>query len=391
MIGGGMAQQTLYCDNAATTFPKPRTVIDAVLDYMRNTGASPGRSAHHLALKASRSIFEVREKLALLFNVTDPSRIIFTSNATEGLNTGILGMLSAGDRVAVTRMEHNSVMRPLGFLARERGVEVSVVQGDKNGDLDIDEFEHIVKTGVRLAVVNHGSNVCGTIAPIRRLGAIARAHGAAFMVDAAQTAGTVPIDVQSMNIDMLAFSGHKGLYGPAGTGGLYIRDGLNVRPLKYGGTGSDSVSDKQPGFCPDKYESGTLNGPGIAGLGAGIDFIAQQGMEAIRDHGTKLIEYFLEKLRDIDAITVIGPNDPDAMLPTVSITVHRIDQGIMARRLNNEFGICIRTGLHCAPNAHRALGTFPRGTIRFSFGFFNTLEDIDTIIVALKATLSTSL
>lgn len=382
-----MALTTLYCDNAATTFPKPRSVIDAVIDFMRNTGASPGRSAHHLALEAGRAIFTVREKLAALFNAPDPSRIIFTSNATEALNIGILGLLSSGDRVAVTGMEHNSVMRPLGFLVRERGVHVSIIPCDKNGSLDVDEFERTIKTGVKLAVVNHGSNVCGAIAPLPLLGAITRAHGTTFMVDAAQTAGSVPIDVKLMNIDMLAFSGHKGLYGPAGTGGLYIRNGLNVMPLKYGGTGSDSISDKQPDFCPDKYESGTLNGPGITGLGAGIDFISQKGLEAIRLHGAELAGYFLDKLSSFDYISVIGPRDPENMLPTISIVCKKIDQGVVARRLNDEFGICIRMGLHCAPNAHRCLGTFPKGTVRFSFGLFNTLEDIDTIINALKAIL----
>lgn len=383
-----MTQKTIYCDNAATTFPKPPSVTDAVIDFMRNIGASPGRSAHRLAVDAGRSVFIVREKIAALFNVNDPSRIIFTANATEALNLGLLGLLSAGDRAAATGMEHNSVMRPLGFLARERGVDVSIMPCDKNGAIDIDGFERIVKAGVKLVVVNHGSNVCGTIAPLRRLGAIARAQGAIFMVDAAQTAGSADIDVQSMNIDILVFSGHKGLYGPAGTGGLYIRDGLPVKPLKYGGTGSDSVSDKQPDFCPDKYESGTLNGPGIAGLGAGIDFINSQGLESVRNHGAKLSGYFLEKLSRIDGIRIAGPCDPENMLPTISITVNSLDQGIVARRLNDEFGICVRMGLHCAPNAHRTLGTFPHGTIRFSFSLFNTLEDIDTIIHALTTILS---
>ena len=382
-----MALNTLYCDNAATTFPKPQSVLGAILDYMQNIGASPGRSAHHPALKAGRVIFTVREKLAALFNVPDPSRIIFTSNATEALNLGILGLLSNGDRVATTGMEHNSVMRPLNFLARERGIHVSVAPCDKNGGLDVDAFERTIKTGVKLAVVNHGSNVCGAIAPLQRMGAIARAHGATFMVDAAQTAGYVDIDVQSMNIDVLVFSGHKGLYGPAGTGGLYIGDGLNLRPLKYGGTGSDSASEEQPDFCPDKYESGTLNGSGIAGLGAGIDFISQKGLEAVRMHGAELTGYFLDELSSMDDVAVIGPNDPENMLPTISIVCKKIDQGIVARRLNDEFGICIRMGLHCAPNAHRTLGTFPQGTIRFSFGIFNTLHDIDAIMYALKTVL----
>lgn len=385
-----MALKPLYCDNAATTFPKPRSVCEAMVDFMTVVGASPGRSTHVLAIKASRMIFDVREKLASFFGVRDSSRVVFCANATEALNTALLGLLKPNDRVAVTAMEHNSVMRPLSFLARNRGVKVIVASCDESGVLNMEHFERIVKSGVKLVAVNHGSNVSGALMPLEAMGEIARAHGAIFLVDAAQTAGVVPIDVEAMNIDLLAFSGHKSLYGPMGTGGLFIRKGISVEPLKYGGTGSNSDSDDQPGFYPDVFESGTLNGPGIAGLGAGIDFVLEQGLSVIHDHGVKLAERFIDKISALGDAAIIGPPARKFMLPTVSIVLRSMDQGIAARRLSDEFGICVRMGLHCAPNAHRALGTFPQGTIRFSFGFFNTEEEVDFIANALKTVLFTS-
>jgi len=374
----------IYCDNAATTFPKPPAVYDAVLDFMKNTGASPGRSGHSLAIKASHIIFETRELCARLFNISNSSRIVFTSNATEALNMALFGLLKPGDRVAVSGMEHNSVMRPLRSLKETIGLDIIIIPCNRRGLLDINEFERAVKTGLRCVVVNHASNVCGTIQPIDRLGAIARANNALFIVDAAQTAGAVPIDVKEMSIDLLAFSGHKSLYGPQGTGGLFINEGIELRPLKFGGTGSGSDSDEQPDFLPDHYESGTLNGPGIAGLGAGISFVMNKGIQTIHDHGAGLLTCLNEGLRCIkDKINVFGPGDPHTMLPTFSFTVKGIDSGLVGRRLNDEFGICGRIGLHCAPNAHRTLGTFPQGTIRLSFGFFNTENEIDAVAKAI--------
>jgi len=374
----------IYCDNAATTFPKPQAVYDAVIDFMKNIGASPGRSSHSLAIKASTIVFETREQCARLFNIPDSRRVVFTSNATDALNLALLGLLGPGDRVAVTSMEHNSVMRPLRHLAQTSHVDVVTIPCGRDGMIDVDAFERIVKTGAKCAVVNHGSNVCGAIQPIEKLGAIARANKAMFMVDAAQTAGMVPIDVKEMCIDLLAFSGHKDLYGPQGIGGLFIKEGINLRPLTFGGTGSRSDSDEQPDFLPDAFETGTLNGPGIAGLGAGITFVTQKGIAALRDHGRDLLKHFFEAIRPAaDTITVFGPGDPEKMLPTVSLVINGLDSGIVARTLNDQFGICCRTGLHCAPNAHRTLGTFPQGTLRFSFGYFNTHEDIDAVARAI--------
>ena len=377
---------TIYCDNAATSYPKPQTVYDAVLDYMKNIGASPGRSSHTLAVRASRVLFEAREACGRLLSVRDSSRIVFTRGATESLNLALFGLLKDGGRVAVTSMEHNSVMRPLRRLSEAGHVEVIVVPCDPTGSIDFDAYERIMKTGVTCAVVNHASNVCGTIQPIERLSAVAKANGALFIVDGAQSVGGLPIDVRAMGIDLLAFSGHKSLFGPQGIGGLYIKEGIDFPPLMYGGTGSRSDSDEQPDFLPDKFESGTLNGPGIAGLAAGIDFVLQTGIDTIREHGRALTSRFLGNLLDYgDRITFFGPKDPRAMLPTVSLSIKGIDAGWAARKLNDEFGICLRTGLHCAPNAHRTIGTFPHGTLRLSFGFFNTPEKIDLVADALRS------
>lgn len=378
----------LYCDNAATSFPKPPAVYEAVLHYMQHIGASPGRSSHTLTQKANHIIFNTREKCSALFNAEDSSRIVFTSNATESINYALFGLLKPGDRVAVTTMEHNSIMRPLRFLQQERHIKVIPIPCTLQGRIDLEALNAVLKTGIQLVVVNHASNVCGTIQPLDAIGADVHAHRALLMVDAAQSAGLIPIDVQAMNIDLLAFSGHKALYGPQGTGGLYIRNGLALQPLKYGGTGSRSDSDEQPDFMPDSFECGTLNGPGIAGLGAGIDFILQQGLLSIRRHGIRLTEHFIEAVRGLPGIHLHGTNDPYSMVPTLSLTVNNRDPAYLARRLNDDFGICCRMGLHCAPQAHRTLGTFPNGTLRVSFGWFNTQEDVETVAASLQASIS---
>ncbi len=380
------SHKIIYCDNAATSFPKPQSVYDAVLDFMQNIGGSPGRSSHTLAVEASRILFNAREACARIFNVPDSSRIVFSGGATESINLAIFGHLNPGDRVAVSSMEHNSVMRPLRHLSQTKNVTIVTVPCDSQGLIDVDAFERAAASGVRLAVVNHASNVCGTIQPIKLLGAIAKANGVTFMVDGAQTAGVVPIDVAAMNIDLLAFSGHKSLYGPQGTGGLFIKEGIDCSPLTFGGTGSRSDSDEQPDFLPDKFESGTLNGPGIAGLAAGIDFVLSEGIDHVRSRGIGLVSRLSEKLVECgDALVAYGPRDPVKMIPVFSFSIPGADAGIVARRLDDEFGICLRTGLHCAPNAHRSLGTFPRGTLRLSFGNFTTFEEIDRIADALRS------
>jgi cysteine desulfurase family protein len=373
----------LYCDNAATSFPKPPEVYVAANDYMRVVGASAGRGAHASALAASRTIFDTRESLAALFGVPDSRRIVFTLNATEALNLAILGTLKRGERALVSSMEHNSVMRPLRFLRSERGVAADIVPCDARGEFDLAAWEAALRKRPALAIVNHGSNVIGSIAPLEALGALCQKYGVRFLVDAAQTAGIVAIDVERAHIDFLAFSGHKGLFGLQGTGGLYIRNGIDPQPLKFGGTGSDSDSEEQPLFLPDRYESGTQNGPGLAALGAGVAFVAKKGTTAIFEHGSRLSAMLLDGLRTLPRVRVYGPQTPSAMLPTVSVTIDGIDSAAVSQRLGDEYAIAVRVGLHCAPHAHRTIGAFPQGTVRISFGFFNTRDDVALVIEAI--------
>jgi cysteine desulfurase/selenocysteine lyase len=367
----------IYLDNAATTFPKPPEVYKAAEGFMRDIGASPGRSAHRNAVMASRMVFTTRERLAALFGVKDTSRIVFTVNATEALNLAMLGTVKKGDRVVVSALEHNSVMRPLRFLEKERGVAVDLVPCGADGGHDLAKWEAALKRRPSLVAVNHGSNVTGAIAPLEEIGALCRKYGARFCVDAAQTAGLVPIDIEQCAVDFLAFSGHKGLYGLQGTGGLYLREGVDPLPLKFGGTGSNSESDEQPVFLPDRYESGT----GLAALGAGAAFVMERGIGTIFEHGRVLREILVAGLAALSGVRVYGPRS--GALPTVAVTIDKFDSGIVAQRLNDDYAIAVRVGLHCAPLAHRAIGTFPNGTLRFSFGCFNTEKEVGALIAAL--------
>ena len=348
---------------------------------MRDIGASPGRSAHRNAVMASRTVFTTRERRAVLFAVKDPSRIVFTVNATEALNLAILGSVKKGGRVVVSALEHNSVMRPLRFLEKDRGVAVDIVPCGVDGVHDINKWESALRQRPALVAVNHGSNVTGSIAPVEEIGMLCRRYGARFLVDAAQTAGLVPLDIEQCAVDFLSFSGHKGLYGLQGTGGLYIREGVDPLPLKFGGTGSNSESDEQPAFLPDRYESGTQNGPGIAALGAGVAFVMERGVRTIFEHGRVLREALVAGLAALPGARVYGPRT--GALPTVAVTIDKFDSGTVAQRLNDEYAIAARVGLHCAPLAHRTLGTFPNGTLRFSFGCFNTEKEVDTLCTAL--------
>ena len=374
----------IYLDNAATSFPKPAAVYEAMQGFLVNIGASHGRSTHRLAVQASRIVFQTREKIAELFNISDSSRIIFTSNATESINLALFGLLKNGDKVLATSMEHNAVMRPLRYLQKQRSIEISIVKCDPEGNLALPEFEKALKQGIKVVVINHGSNIIGTIFPLGELIMLIKKYGALVLVDAAQTAGACRIDVEKEKIDLLAFSGHKSLFGPQGTGGLYIREGLDVKPLKYGGTGSNSESDEQPDFLPDKYESGTLNSPGIAGLGAGVSYVLQQGIDNIFQHGVNLTRRLLDSFREIKKLRIYGPKRPEQTLPMVSINIEGLDSADVARVLNDEFDIYTRIGLHCAPLAHRTIGTFPKGTLRISFGYFNTDKDVDNVIKAFR-------
>ena len=373
----------IYLDNAATSFPKPEGVYDAVLNNMRNYGANPGRSGHKLALEAGRVIYRGRDLACQLFKIDNPMQIIFTSNATEALNLGIKGVLQKGDHLITTSMEHNSVLRPVKTL-ETLGVENTVVECNKQGVLDIENIKKAIRENTKLIALTHGSNVTGTIMDIGKIGRLARENKVLFLVDAAQTAGIYDIDVEKMNIDLLAVAGHKGLMGPQGTGILYIREGVQVRHLMEGGTGSKSHELAQPLILPDRYESGTPNTPGIAGLVAGMEFILQEGLEKIRRHEEDLTQYFIDGLRKIPQIKIYGPQDASRQGAVVSINVGDEDSSEIAYILDSVFDIGTRPGLHCAPLAHRTIGTLDQGTVRFSFGYFNTKEELDMALDALK-------
>jgi cysteine desulfurase family protein len=376
----------IYLDNAASTWPKPEGVPRAVERLIQEAAANPGRSGHTLSIEAARVIAEARRQTAALFGVTDPLRLVFTGNATGALNIVIQGMLGPGDHVVTSAMEHNSVMRPLRAM-EERGVEVSVVACAADGTLDPDDVVKAIRRQTALVVLTHASNVSGTVMPVARVGAITRERGIPLCVDASQAAGCLPIDVGRDNIDLLAFTGHKSLYGPQGTGGLYIREGLEARisPLVMGGTGSASEREEQPLFMPDKYESGTPNTPGIAGLLAGVDFVASRGVGRIREHEMELARRLMDGLAAIEGIRIVGPRDPARRIAVVSFTLEGVEPSEVAFRLDDESGIMVRSGLHCAPSAHRTLGTFPQGTVRASIGFFNTARDIDETVDAVAS------
>jgi cysteine desulfurase family protein len=375
----------LYFDNAATSWPKPAEMIEEMIRYNGMIGGNPGRSGHHRSLDAGRIILEAREALAELFGC-DAFRMVFTKNATEALNISLLGLLHAGDHVMTSSMEHNSVMRPLRFL-ESQGVQLSVIPCSGEGLLNPDDVRAAIRPQTRLVVVTHASNVTGTIQPLAELGRMTRDHGIIFCVDAAQTAGALPIHVDEMAIDLLAFSGHKSLFGPQGTGGLYIREGLEkqIRPIMIGGTGSRSEFERQPDFMPDKYESGTPNTIGLAGLGAGVRFVLAEGVETIQCKETSLTEQFLRGLATLQGITVYGSPGAVSRTAVVSFNIAGVSPSDAALEFDERFRIMCRPGLHCAPAAHRTIGTFSRGTIRFGFGYFNTEEEISLALEAIRS------
>jgi len=374
----------VYLDNAATTWPKPETVYQAVVECIKDKGANPGRGSHQMAMEAGRVIYETRELLAKLFNVRDPARIVLTCNATEALNLGIIGLLGPGDHVITTSMEHNAVSRPLKALEENGGAEVTFLPCTPEGLLDPRQVEEAMQENTKLVVVNHASNVNGTIQPIEEIGRITKARQVIFMVDAAQTAGVFPLDVEKLNIDLLAFPGHKSLLGPQGTGGLYIREGVELTPARYGGTGGNSESPYLPEVLPDRYESGTPNTPGIAGLGAGVKFILEKGIHEIRRHEQELTKQLLAGLQSIDQVKIYGLHDPLKQAPVVSINIGEEGSAEVGFILDRAFQIAVRAGLHCAPLAHQTMGTITQGTIRFSLGYFNTAEEIEYTLECIK-------
>lgn len=373
----------IYLDNAATTFPKPAPVGKAVEAAIMTYGANPGRAGHQLSVKAGNIISQTRKLLATLFSIEDPMQIIFTLNATDALNLALKGFLKSGDHVITSSMEHNSVARPLEVL-KSAGVEITKVFMHPVEGINPVDVQKAVRSNTKLIAITHASNVTGTLNPIGEIGAIAKEHHIPFLVDAAQTAGVFPIDVENLGIDMLVFPGHKGLLGPQGTGGLYLRKGINLTPLKQGGTGSVSESLLHPDFLPDKYESGTPNTPGIAGLGAGVKFVLETGIEKIHSHEEKLVARLLEELREIPGIKIYGPADAKAQAPVVAINLKDIDANTISFLLDHHYQIATRSGYHCAPDAHQTLGTLGQGVVRLSPGFFNTLEEIEQTIDAVR-------
>lgn len=371
----------IYLDNAATSFPKPSEVYDQVLNCMKNYCANPGRGSHDMSVKSALKIMEAREEICELFNIPSPLNLIFTSNATEALNISIKGALKRGDHVISTVIEHNSVLRPLHSLF-EDGVEVTLVGVDKSGYINFNDIKKEIKKNTKMIIINHTSNVLGTIQDIKSIGRLSKENGIIFMVDASQSAGVIPIDVENDHIDLLAFPGHKGLFGPQGTGGLFIRDGIKLRNFKEGGTGSNSHFMVQPDFVPDQFESGTLNTPGIAGLCEGVKFIKRIGLDNIRKYEEELLWYLLEQIKKLSYVKIYGSDSKKQRSAVISLNVDGIDASIVGEQLN-ERGIAVRTGYHCAPLIHDVIGTEYAGTVRVSPGYFNTFEDIEKLVEAI--------
>lgn len=372
----------IYFDNAATTMRKPEAVVQAVTQALCHLG-NPGRGVHDAALDASRIIFDTRRLLAELFGADDPKQIAFTANSTESLNIAIKGILSPGDHVITTALEHNSVLRPL-YELEEKGVALTIIPSDPQGRIRYEAFEAAIRPNTRAIVCTHGSNLTGNLVDIRRVGRIARDHGLLFVVDASQTAGVFDIDVQDMHIDILCFTGHKGLLGPQGTGGLYVREGITVRPLLSGGSGVQTYSRTHPAQMPTALEAGTLNTHGLAGLRAAVSYLQETGLDAIRRTEQALMWEFYRQVRQIPGITVYGDFSQPERCPIVTLNVRDYDSSEVSDALAIHYGIATRPGAHCAPLMHQALGTVEQGAVRFSFCHYNTMEEINTAVSALR-------
>ena len=374
----------IYLDNASTSFPKAPTVATAMSDYITNRGININRGSYALAYDVEDIIYTTRQRLNTLFNGHDPSHVIFTQNVTMSLNMVIKGLLKAGDHVLVSSMEHNAVMRPLTQLL-DKGITFDTIPCDSTGSIQMDSIEPLIRPNTVALIINHASNVCGTIQPLESIGPICKTHNLQFIVDAAQTAGVIPIDVKACHIDALCFTGHKGLLGPQGIGGIILTKEMaqNLTPLIAGGTGSFSHLETMPTHMPDAFEAGTLNLPGIIGLNEGLSYIESQGMENIHNHELALTQAFLEGLQSIDVVNIVGKQDIQDRTAVVSITIDSMDPASIAYELESTYHIMTRVGLHCAPRAHQTLGTYPEGTVRFSFGYANTHEDVESALSAL--------
>lgn len=370
-----------YFDHAATSLPKPQCVIDAVSEAMYILG-NPGRGCHESALDASRIVFETRQKLAELFGAEGPNTIAFTANGTQSLNIAIKGIVCPGDHVITTALEHNSVLRPL-YELEEIGVELTILPNDQYGYPDITQLQDAIKPNTKAVVCTHASNVTGNLLDIKTIGNIVKKHHLLFLVDASQTAGMISIDVQDMQIDILCFTGHKSLLGPQGTGGMYVKPGVKVRPLLTGGSGIMSYHRNHPDEMPEALEAGTLNCHGIAGLGAGIDYIMKQDMEMLYQKEQQLMWAFYHQIKEIPGVIIYGDFIKKERCPIVSINIRDYDSSKISDLLANEYGIATRPGAHCAPLMHQALGTIEQGVVRFSFSHMNTMDDVNQAVLAI--------
>lgn len=388
MLNDKVTRHPIYFDNAATSFPKPDSVIAAVNHYLRDIGANPGRSGHFRSVEAGRLVLSAREQIARLFNLNNPMRVIFTANATEALNLAIRGILRPGDHAVTSSMEHNSTLRPLQELQKAGQISFTIVNAAPNGILNPGDVLQAVRNNTKAVVLNHASNVTGYVQKISDIGLFCRENGITFIVDCAQSAGNIPVDLQKENIDLLAFSGHKGMLGPTGTGGLILSnnfDFMTLSPLKFGGTGSLSDRIDQPEFLPDRFESGTLNVSGIAGLAEGVRFLLslENSISAITRHKQNLISYFISKGQE-EIPGFISYTDPSVLNSgAVAFNLANYPPSYVAQLLSDRYNILCRSGLHCAPYVHKTLGTYPGGTLRFGFGFFNSTTEIDGAITAL--------
>lgn len=393
--------QQLYLDNASTSFPKPREVSDAVFQYMTGVGSNVGRGGYASAYAAEETVFAARQLLCDFFGGDDPKNVVFTKNITESLNVLLRGLLHAGDHVLVSAMEHNAVMRPLQLLGHElaadeqpsaAAITFSRIPCDREGNLQLAYLPKLMRVNTKAIIMTHASNVCGTLLPVAMVGAFCKEQGLFFVLDSAQSAGLFPINMQELGVDALAFTGHKGLLGPQGIGGFILREHMveQVAPLIVGGTGSLSHTERTPGFMPDKFEAGTLNLPGIAGLAAGVGWLKERGLERIRAHELALTGQLLAGLATLEQqglLRIVGRRDCEQRTSVVSIAHTHQDIALVAYELAEKYGIATRVGLHCAPNAHKTLGTYPTGTLRFSLGWHNNEAEVATALAALKEVL----
>ena len=376
--------EIIYLDNAATTWPKPPGVKENMAEMIEGYAANPGRGSHTLAMKANKVVFQTRVQLSRLFGIQNPNNLFFYLNATQALNQAIKGFLNEGDHVITSSIEHNSVRRPLAFMSKTKQVEVTYVKPREDQLFHVEDFAREIRPNTRLLVASHASNLTGVILPIAELGSLAKKHNIAFLVDASQTAGILPIDVEKMNIDMLAFPGHKGLYGPQGTGGLYVRPEIDLEPLLHGGTGSHSEAIDQPDTRPDRYESGTVNAVGMAGLLAGVSFIMEKGIDNIEKHEWELAQKTIRGLREIPGVEVYGPGIDTKRVGVVSFTIAGVDASEVSFILDQTYGIATRAGFHCSPLGHETAGTEQTGSVRASFGVFNTEKDVEALVQAVR-------